>query len=192
MEAVTAMKADSVIIRDARLADAGGILGVYGPYVAETAVSFEYAVPALEEFRGRMGALLGRYPYLVAEERGKILGYAYAGPFHSRPAFQWSAELTVYLAPEAQGRGLGRRLYECLECRLRDLGITDAYACIAVTDREDPALRDASVKFHAALGYETVGRFRNCGQKFGRWYDVLWMGKNLGPHENGLEKPKFP
>ncbi|MBO7231860.1 MAG: N-acetyltransferase, partial [Bacteroidales bacterium] len=104
-----------IIIRKACLEDAADILAIYAPYVENTAISFEYEAPSLEEFRHRMKHHMEKYPYLVAEQNGKLLGYAYAAAFHPRKAFQWLAETSIYLAPQAQGLGLGRRLYEALE-----------------------------------------------------------------------------
>ena len=170
------------MIRDARLSDAGRLLEIYAWYVAHTAVSFEYEAPTLEAFRGRMERTMARYPWLVAEEDGRLVGYAYAGPFYGRAAYQWSCETTVYLDREARGRGVGRALYEALEAALRPMGVRNLYACIAWTDIEDETLTQDSPRFHARMGYAEVGRFRRCASKFGRWYDMIWMEKVIGDH----------
>ena len=168
-----------IIIRKACLEDAADILAIYAPYVENTAISFEYEAPSLEEFRHRMRHHMEKYPYLVAEQNGKLLGYAYAAAFHPRKAFQWLAETSIYLAPQAQGLGLGRRLYEALEKALRDMHIIDMYAIVASPSQEDEYLTHHSEQFHLHLGFETVARLDNCGYKFGHWYHVLWMKKTL-------------
>ena len=119
-------------VRDVRLEDAVHLLNIYDYYVRETAVSFEWETPSLEEFVGRMKHIRERYPYLVAVDRGAVAGYAYAQPFVERTAYDWTCELTIYLDPQVRRRGLGRLLYEALEQRLRAMGILDLYACIGV------------------------------------------------------------
>lgn len=169
-------------IRDARPGDAQRLLEIYGFYVKSTAVTFEYDTPPLEEFTGRMERTMERYPYLVIEQDGRIAGYAYAGPFHSRAAYGWCCETTVYLDHGERRRGLGRALYGALEDALGKMGILNLYACIAWPEREDEYLTRDSAAFHARLGYKTVGEFRECGYKFGRWYGMIWMEKRIGEH----------
>lgn len=172
-------------IRSAALADARRLLDIYGYYVQNTAITFEYDIPSLAEFHRRIQTTLGRYPYLVVEEKGVILGYAYAGPFNGRAAYDWSCEVSIYLARSVQGQGLGRMLYEALENALRKMGILNLYACIACPRVEDEYLTQNSLRFHTRLGYALVGTFHCCGQKFGRWYDMVWMEKFLGAHQPG-------
>ena len=179
-------------IRSARVEDAADLLAIYAPYVENTAISFEYEAPSVEAFRERIGRTLEKYPYLVAEKEGKILGYAYAGAFHPRAAYRWNAELSIYLTPETQGLGLGRRLYEELENLLRDMGIIDLYAIVASPERPDEYLTHQSEGFHKHLGFETVAKLEHCGYKFGRWYHVLWMKKSIAPHSLTPPEPKFP
>lgn len=169
-----------VSVRDAALADAARILGIYDYYVQHTAITFEYDTPYLAEFQARMRRTMNRYPYLVAEQDGAIQGYAYAGPFQSRAAYGWCCEMTVYLDRGAQKRGLGRILYEALEARLRAMGVLNLYACIAYPEVEDEYLTANSADFHAHLGFTKVGQFHKCGYKFGRWYDMIWMEKLIG------------
>ncbi|MCI9481106.1 MAG: N-acetyltransferase [Oscillibacter sp.] len=182
---------DALEIRLVTAEDAPGLLKVYEHYVRHTAISFEYEVPTLEEFRARIARTRQKYPYFAAVENGRILGYAYAGPFVGRKAYDWSAELTVYLAPEAKGRGLGRKLYEALENALAGMGVLNLYACIGYPEEEDEYLTRNSAEFHAHMGFSPAGRFRQCGYKFDRWYDMIWMEKIIGKHENG-QKPVRP
>lgn len=170
------------IIRPAAIEDAEALRNIYAYYVERTAISFEYETPSLEEFRGRVAATLRKYPYLCAVRDGQILGYAYAGPFVGRAAYDWSAETTVYLAREARGQGLGRRLYEALEEALRAIGVLNLYAHIAYPAEDDEYLTRNSAEFHRHLGYRLAGTFTGCGCKFGRWYSMVCMEKCLGEH----------
>ena len=169
-------------IRVAEPEDAEALLRVYAPYVEKTAITFEYDAPSAEEFAGRIEKTLKRYPYLVAEEDGAILGYAYAGAFKSRAAYDWAAETTVYVAEDAKRRGIGKQLYAALEQALAAQNILNLNACIAYPAGEDPYLTRDSVEFHRSLGYRLVGQFTQCGYKFGRWYDMVWMEKHIGVH----------
>lgn len=179
-------------IRDANLADAPRLREIYAHYVEHTAITFEYEAPSAAEFEARMRSRLGKYPYLVAEEDGEILGYACAGPFVARAAYDWACETTIYVAPDSRGRGLGRMLYEALERRLGDMGILNLCACIAWVDVPDAHLDHASPDFHAHLGYAKVAHFHQCGYKFGRWYDMIWMEKMIGPHLDRQPPVRFP
>lgn len=170
-------------IRSAVPEDAGRLLEIYAYYVENTAITFEYDVPSLEEFRSRIQNTLRKYPYLVLEEDGAIRGYAYAGVFKDRAAYSRSCELSIYLDRESAGRGYGRLLYEALERELKAAGILNLYACIGVPVVEDEYLTRNSEQFHAHLGFTTVGEFHQCGYKFGCWYDMIWMEKIIGEHK---------
>lgn len=174
-------------IRTATKEDAEKLLEIYSWYVKNTAITFEWDVPDSEEFRCRIVTTLQKHPWLVAEENGELLGYAYTGAFKGRQSYDWSAETSIYLKPEVRGRGLGQRLYEALEKVSRMQGITNLYACVASPGRTDPWLDDSSMEFHAHMGYRLVGRFEKCASKFDRWYDMIWMEKHLSKHE---EKPQ--
>lgn len=176
-------KKPELTIRPVSLADAERLAEIFAYYVRSTVVAFEYEPLTAEEFRARIRRTTERYPYLVAEEDGRVLGYAYAGPFVGRAAYARSCELTIYLDPDARGRGLGRALYTALEERLRDMGMLNLYACIGdpVAD-DDPYLTRDSERFHARMGFVKVGTFRKCGYKFGRWYNMIWMEKCIGAH----------
>lgn len=185
---------EPIIIRPARIEDAAGILAVYDCYVRRTAITFEYETPSEEAFRTRMENTMKKYPYFVAQRGEEILGYAYAGVFYGRAAYDWCAEVTVYLAEAAQGLGLGRRIYAELEQALGRMGVLNLYACIAVPHGEDDEyLTKNSMQFHAHMGYDLCGRFSLCGCKFGRWYDMVWMQKMIGSHgENQPPVTPYP
>ena len=170
------------LIRDARPEDAARLVEIYGYYVENTAITYEYVTPSVGEFRGRIEKTLRRYPYLVAEENGALLGYAYASPIEIRPAADWSCEVSIYLDRDARGRGLGRVLYEALEAALGRMGICNLYARIALPEPPDEYLTANSAEFHAHLGYREAGILHHCGQKFGRWYHLLYMEKQIAPH----------
>lgn len=171
-----------VVIRPAAPQDAPALLEIYAPYVQNTAISFEYTLPSVEEFAGRIRDTLTRYPYLVALRGGSVVGYAYASAFKSRAAYDWAVETTVYVSEACRGGGIGRALYEKLEEVLRCQHILNLNACIAWPAREDPHLTTDSQRFHARLGYEQAAHFHRCGFKFDTWYDMIWMEKLLGDH----------
>ena len=169
-------------IRIAAPEDAPTLLAIYTPYVTDTAITFEYAVPSLSEFTERVRTTLQKYPYLVAEKDGRIAGYAYAGAFHPRAAYAWTAEASIYLDRSLRHRGLGEQLYGALEQVLRMQNILNLNACIAVPEEDDPYLTRNSLGFHTHMGYRLVGEFSHCGYKFRRWYNMVWMEKLLGEH----------
>ena len=167
------------MIRAAEKADVPAMLAIYAPYVLETTITFEYAVPALSEFEDRFSAVTEKLPWLVWEEKGAVLGYAYASLPFTRAAYAWCAEPSIYLRSDARGRGIGKRLYAALEAILLELGYVVSYAII--TGENAPSLA-----FHYALGYRKCGELVNSGQKFGRWLDVYWLEKRL----NSVETPR--
>ncbi|MCR5489542.1 MAG: GNAT family N-acetyltransferase [Saccharofermentans sp.] len=168
-----------MLIRSATADDAGRLLEIYSFYVEKTAISFEYDVPDIEEFRGRIQNTLKRYPYLVLEDDGKIQGYTYAGVFKDRAAYDRSCEVTIYVDKESKGKGYGRALYNALEETLKKTQITNLYACIGDPEEEDEYLTKDSERFHGYMGYKKVGVFHRCGFKFDRWYNMIWMEKIL-------------
>jgi len=176
-------------IRTATPGDAEALVAIYDYYVKETAITFEYETPSVEEFRGRIEKVLKKYPYIVVErtlsETGakEIVGYAYASTFKDRDAYQWSVELSIYIQKDVRREGLGRLLYEELERRLKDQGILNLYACIGYPDMEDEHLNLDSVRFHEKLGFSMIGKFNKCGYKFGTWYSMVWMEKLIGEHK---------
>lgn len=168
-------------IRAAATDDAPALLEIYAPYVTDTAISFEYESPCLSEFRGRIAATIEKYPWLAAERDGEIIGYACTHPFVGRAAYGWTAETTIYVARGRTKTGAGRALYAALEAVSRAQNIYSLCACIGWCGREDGHLNGNSVEFHAHMGYEMVGRFSRCGFKFGKWYDMVWMEKQIAP-----------
>ena len=141
------MERDEVRIRAAKPEDVERLLAIYAPYVEKTAVTFEYDVPSAEEFRGRIVSVLARFPYLAAEKDGEVLGYAYAGPFHSRAAYGWSVETSIYVDPARKRMGLGGKLHRALENVLREQGFLNMNACIAVPEKDDEYLTATAWSF---------------------------------------------
>ena len=179
-------------IRLATPDDAPALLAIYEPYVRQTAITCEYEVPSVEEFAGRIERTLKRYPYLVMELDGRPVGYAYVSPLNSREAYDWSVETSIYLARDVRHGGLGRKLHDALKQCLIAMGITNMCALIAVPhDKDDEYLTHNSQDFHAHMGYRLVGAFDRCAQKFGRWYDMIWMEKCIGTHTDTPAPVRF-
>ena len=176
------MEQEDIRIRSAGEDDAEALLEIYAPYVENTAITFEYAVPSPEEFRARIRGKLQKYPYLVAQRGEELLGYAYTSAFVGRAAYDYSAETTIYLKQTQRKQGLGRKLYRALEDVSAAQGILNLNACIGYPEAEDAHLTKNSVQFHRHLGYTWVGQFHRCGYKFGTWYDMVWMEKLIGEH----------
>lgn len=170
-------------IRTVTAEDAPRLLEIYAPYVEKTAITFEYDVPTLAEFSSRITKTLEKYPYIAAEADGKIIGYAYAGTFKGRAAYDRAVETTIYVDMSAHRMGAGAKLYKALEAALKMQNITNLYACIAYPRQEDEFLTKDSVRFHEHFGYRVVGEFRDCAYKFGRWYDMVWAEKFIADHE---------
>ena len=161
-----------IVIRDAVDTDAAACAAVYAPYVVGTTVSFEEQPPDAEEMTRRIVAAQDRHAWLVAERDGRVVGYAYGGPWRSRAAYQHTCEVSVYVGADAQGGGVGRALYTALLDRMRELGMHTALGGTAMPN-------DASERLHDALGFEVIGTFREVGRKRGRWCDVRWFQKLL-------------
>jgi phosphinothricin acetyltransferase len=164
-----------VLIRLATPADAAGMAEVYRPYVEDSRISFEEQAPDAAEMARRVtGDRPGFHPWLVAEEDGRILGFASSSPFRTRPAYRWSVETGIYLAADAHGRGLGKRLLSMLTDLLERQGYVAAIGAIALPN-------EPSVRLHEALGFVAAGTYRGTGFKMGEWIDVgLWQ-KDLAP-----------
>ena len=170
------------MLRIATEADVPAILEIYAPYVLNSTATFEYDVPSPEEFLQRFCTITTQFPWLVWEEKGKILGYAYASAPYSRAAYAWCAEPTVYLRPEARGTGVARKLYAALEWILERQGYHVLYALICEEN-------ESSLRFHEKCGFRRAVCFSRCGFKFGRWLGLIWMEKRLKIGENPSRKP---
>ena len=166
------------MIRMATIEDIPAMLEIYGPYILNTTVTFEYTVPGKDEFIARFAAITAQFPWLVWEENGTVLGYAYASAPFTRAAYQWCAEPSIYLAPSVHGKGIGRQLYTALEAILLRQGYRVLYALITQENT-------ASLAFHERLGYRQTACLPRCGFKFGRWLGVTWMEKR----QNSVEIP---
>lgn len=169
-------------IRQAENKDAERLLEIYAYYVKNTAVTFDYDVPLLLDFAAALERTKEHFPFLILESDESLIGYAYAGPFKQRAAYLHSCETTIYLDHTVRRKGFGRRLYSSLEEELKARGILNLYACISVPRGEDPYLTNDSELFHRSFGFQTAGTFHQCGTKFSRWYDMIWMEKIIGPH----------
>ena len=166
-------------IREANVSDAKRLVEIYAPYVKETAVSFEYKVPTVEEFEERIRHITEKYPYIVCLKDNKIVGYAYASAYSSREAYDWTAVSSIYVDKEFRRQGIGVLLYKELEERLRRQGIVNLLAGVAYIEAEDKYLTNASYYFHTKMGYEKVAHMKAVGKKFGNWYDLIWLQKKL-------------
>ena len=182
---------DDISIRFAKPEDAKELLKIYAYYVNETAISFETEVPSVKEFKIRMEKVMKSYPFIVACKDDEILGYAYLHSFVGRKAYELSAETTIYLNPDKKKMGIGKKLYSVLEDIAKAQNITNLYSCIGYVDKEDEYLNNNSVQFHEHIGFRMVGKFENCGHKFGRWYHMVWMEKIIGEHKEIKEFLKF-
>ena len=160
------------MIRPATMAYVPAILEIYRPYILTTAYTFEYEVPSLEAFTQRFETISAEHPWLVWEENGEILGYAYGERAFVRAAYQWDADLAIYLRQDTRGRGIGRFLYAAVEEILRRQGYFVAYGVVTTAN-------EGSCAFHKAMGYEKAAEFTRCGFKFGSWYGTVWYEKRL-------------
>jgi L-amino acid N-acyltransferase YncA len=169
-------------VRGATLADANACAAIYAPYVTDTAISFEAVPPTAEEMAARISAASRSHAWLVLEDRGRVAGYAYGGPFHTRAAYRWCCEVSVYLEMGRRRTGAGRALYDALFARLVDRGFRTAVAGMTLPN-------EASVALHRAMGFEAVGTYRRIGWKHDAWHDVAWVQRHLFL---GLDPPGEP
>lgn len=159
-------------LRIARPEDGAALAEIYAYYVSNTAVSFECEPPTAAEFSGRIEQKLATHPYLVAEEDGEVLGYAYASAFRERAAYDWDTELSVYVRRDARGKGIGKKLYTALIGLLREQNFVNLYAWITTPN-------PTSESFHAEMGFAKLGEVEKVGFKHGAWYGVTWYGIRL-------------
>lgn len=166
-------------IREATLDDAARLVEIYAPYIRETAVSFEYEVPTVDEFKERIKNVKEKYPYLVCEKDDLIVGYVYASAYSKREAYDWTVGTSIYVDKNFRRMGIGSLLYKHLEEGLKKMGIENLLAGVAYCEREDEYLTKDSYKFHLREGYVMAGHLKDVGKKFDRHYDLLWMQKKL-------------
>lgn len=180
------------MIRTATESDAERLLQIYSYYVKNTAISFEYTIPSVEQFKERIKNTLLKYPYFVCVRDGVICGYAYAGAFKMRSAYDRAVETTVYADKNSCKHGIGKELYSALEKALALQNIINLNACIGYPATEDEYLTKNSVEFHKHMGFRFVGEFYKCGYKFNKWYNMVWMEKCILNHpDNPLPVKKF-
>ena len=166
-------------IRFANEADAVNLLKIYSQYI-ETTITFEYVLPSVEEFQRRIREFSEVYPYLVCEEDGEIIGYAYAHRAFERAAFSWDAEVSIYLDKKARGKGIGKQCYKILLELLREQGIITVYSLISTPNPR-------SERLHEDIGFEWIGTHKNTGYKAGKWCDISWYQIQLNPY---IDNPK--
>lgn len=169
-------------IRDATSADAPACAAIYAPYVTDTSVSFELVPPDAATIAHRIVEAQETHAWLVIEDGGQIIGYAYGHPYAVRAAYRWSCETSIYLDLTRRGTGAGRLIYTALLERMVQRGYRQAFGIIALPN-------DASVGLHSALGFEQVGRLRDVGWKHGQWHDVITMQKTLSTEPNPPAEP---
>ena len=176
-------------IRLATPADGAALARIYAPSVIGGVTSFELHAPDSDEMGRRIARVTTRTPWLVCEATGEVAGYAYASSHRERPAYQWSVEVSAYVRDDFKRRGIARALYSSLIAVLILQGFRNAYAGITLPN-------DASVRFHEALGFATVGVYRRVGYKLGAWHDVMWLARTLAPHDASppipLSLPELP
>lgn len=169
-------------IRLAVAEDAEQLAGIYAPAVTESATSFEIVAPDGAEMLNRMSAIAERYPWLVADDGGTVMGYAYGSTHRARYAYQWSAEVSAYVHRDHHRKGIGRALYESLFAILALQGYRTAFAGLTLPN-------EASEEFHKSLGFSVVGVFHNIGYKNNAWHDTLWFERQLAPYETEVRQP---
>ena len=169
-------------MRLATAADAAGVLAIYAPIVRDTAISFEWEPPTLDEMEQRITRNIELLPWLICEAGGEVLGYAYAAPHRVRAAYRWSVESSVYVHERARHTGVGRGLYQSLLALLELQGVKNVYAGIALPN-------PASVALHEAAGFEALGVYPQVGYKLGAWHDVGWWRLALGPKDDAPAAP---
>jgi len=171
-----------MIIRYAAPQDVPQMLLIYEPYIADSAITFETVVPARTEFENRLKIVINGFPWLICEEEGIILGYAYSAKHRDRIAYQWSVESSVYVSPDAQGRGVAKHLYQAMIAILKIQGIVNIYALITVPNSK-------SICLHERLGFSEFALFNKIGYKNSSWHDVLWMVLVINSHEKEQSNP---
>ena len=161
-----------MIIRSATTEDASSVLEIYRPYVDGSVVSFEYEVPSVETISERISSCLKKYPWIIAESESKVLGYAYASDFRARKAYRLIPEVSVYVSPEAKGKGIAKQLYLELFSRLKEMGMVAVYAGMTTPNQE-------TERFHEKMGFKFTAKFEKIGFKYEQWHDVTFVRLEL-------------
>jgi L-amino acid N-acyltransferase YncA len=162
--------------------DASAIAAIYAVIVESTGISFEEVAPGADVMRARIEETTRMYPWLVFEEAGCVVGFAYSYAHRERAAYRWSVDVSVYLAESARGRGVGTKLYSALLCILEAQGFRRVFAGIALPN-------DASIALHTALGFTRVGIYHDVGYKLGAWRDVAWFERPLAGAQTPPDEP---
>ncbi|HEY0166297.1 MAG TPA: GNAT family N-acetyltransferase [Jatrophihabitans sp.] len=171
------------LIRDARESDAHACAAIYRPYVTDTAISLETDPPSPAEMAERIASAQRSHAWLVLEDRGRVVGFAYGGPFNPRAGYRWSCQVSVYLELGLRRTGAGRALYGALFTRLADRGYRMLLAGMTLPNA-------ASEGLHRALGFEPAGIYRRVGRKHGSWHDVAWVQRGIGAEEEPPAEPR--
>jgi phosphinothricin acetyltransferase len=162
-------------IRPVQIEDAESLLSIYKPYIESTATTFETTIPSIAEFASRIKTYTEKYPWLVAEDEGKVIGYAYSSKHRDREAYQWSVESSVYVLSKYHHTGIAKELYAKLFGILQQCGYVNVYAGITLPNEK-------SYAFHTKMGFEPIGIYKNIGYKLGKWHDVVWLAKTINMH----------
>jgi phosphinothricin acetyltransferase len=170
-------------IRNVQLQDADGVLRIYQPYIETTATTFETTVPGIDAFAERIKTNTEKYPWLIAEDEGAIIGYAYASKHRDREAYQWCVESSVYVLESYHRGGIATALYLKLFELLKRSGYVNVYAGVTLPNPK-------SYGFHTRMGFEPIGVYRNIGYKLGKWHDVAWLVKTINPHREAPAVPR--
>lgn len=171
-------------IRLASLADSASILDVYAPFITDTVITFEYDIPTVAEFGKRITNIQKKYPWLVCEVNGVVVGYAYASEYRERVAYDWSVDFTIYIKPEYHRKNIGKALYSALVEILILQGYYNAYAGVTI-----PNINSESI--HQSLGFKAIGVYQNVGYKFGKWLDTKWFELIMQDHSTSPTTPKI-
>ena len=174
-----------ITLRIANVLDAPALSKIYEYYVTNTTISFEYVAPTSEEFADRIADRLKKYPFVVAEDNGSPVGYAYASEYRHRSAYDWSVELSIYVDKDERSCGIGTMLYSALLGLLKAQNFASAYACITVPN-------SPSVSFHEEMGFAFAGHLHAAGYKKGNWLDVVWYEHHLRKDEPPRDIIPFP
>jgi phosphinothricin acetyltransferase len=170
-------------IRFAIESDSASILQIYAPYITDSVITFEYEVPTITKLNEKMANIQKKYPWLVCEINGNIVGYAYASCFREREAYKWSVDFSVYINPQYHRKNIGKALYFALFELLKLQGCYNAYAGVTLPNIKSEGL-------HESFGFKAIGIYENVGYKFGSWHDVKWYGLKINEHDQAPVKPK--